>query len=121
MKGEFKKVLFDIFDVLDFSDAEKEKALETFKKKLAFELLKSVQGELSQDQQEWLSQANPDIQDPKFKEIQETIKNKYTKDQLYERTKLLFKKSLEDYVGFMSQDLGAEETTKLREIVGAIA
>ena len=120
IKGEFKKVLFDIFDVLDFSDAEKEKALETFKKKLAFELLKEVQGELPQDQQEWLSQANPDIQDQKFNEIQEIIKNKYTKEQLYERTKPLFKKLLEDYVAFMSQGISIEEAAKLREIAGAM-
>jgi len=33
-KGEYKKVLSEIFDVLGFSEFEKEKATESFKKKL---------------------------------------------------------------------------------------
>jgi len=116
MKGEFKKILFDTFGVLGFTEFEKEEALETFKKKLAFELLKSIQSELPQDQQEWLGQTNPDMQDPKFNEIQEIIKNKYTKEQLYERTTPIFKNLLEDYVNFMSQDLEPDTTSRLKEI-----
>jgi len=127
MKGEYKNILFDIFDVLGFSDAEKEKALGAFKKKLAFGLLNSIKGELPQDQREWLNQASlsagwagPDVQDPKFSEIQETIKNKYTKEQLYERTKPLFKKLLDDYVNFMSQGLSAEESSRLKEVASVV-
>ncbi|MBI2674792.1 MAG: hypothetical protein HYX22_03625 [Candidatus Yanofskybacteria bacterium] len=121
IKGEYKRVLFDIFDVLEFMQSEKEEALETFKKKLAFELLESVKGELPQDQQGWLSQAAPDMGDPKFVEIQNTIKGMYTNEQLYEKSKPIFKKLLEDYVAFMSQGISIEEVAKLKEIAGAIA
>lgn len=117
IKGEYKNILFEMFDVLGFSGEEKEKALETFKKKLAFELLKEVQGELPQDQKEWLRQPAPDMGDPKFAEIQNAIKSMYTSGQLHERAKPIFRKLLEDYVNFMSQDLNAEEISKLNGLL----
>lgn len=116
LKGEYKNILLEIFGVLSFSDAEKEEALQTFKKKLAFELLKSIQAELPQDQQDWLIQANPDMQDSKLLEIQETIKNMYSEEALYEKSKPLFKKLVSDYVEFMSEGLEPESVVKLKEI-----
>ncbi len=117
LKGEYKNILFDIFGVLGFSDTEKEEALQTFKKKLSFELLKSIQGELPQNQQDWLAQAAPDMNDSMFPEIQKTIQETYSQEILYDKTKPLFKKLVLDYAEFMSEGLDPESTAKLKEIV----
>ncbi len=117
MKGEYKNILFDIFSVLGFSDTEKEEALQTFKKKLAFELLKSIQGELPQNQQDWLAKDGQDMNDPVFSEIQKTIQGMYNQEVLYDKSKPLFKKLVSDYVEFMANGLEAESTAKLKEIL----
>ncbi len=117
MKGEYKNILFNIFGVLGFSDTEKEEALQTFKKKLAFELLKSIQGELPQDQQDWLAKESQDMNDPIFSEIQKTIQEMYGQEVLYEKSKPIFNKLVIDYVEFMSDGLDPESTAKLKEIV----
>lgn len=120
MKGEYKNILLEIFSVLGFSDNEKEEALQTFKKKLAFELLKSVQGELPQNQQDWLANGSKNTNDPIFSEIQKTIQEMYSQEVLYEKSKPLFKKLISDYVEFMSDGLDLESITKLKEIVNHI-
>ncbi len=120
MKGKYKNILLEIFDVLSFSDTEKEEALLTFKKKLAFELLKSIQGELPQSQQDWLAKQNQDMNDPMFLEIQKTIKEMYSQEVLYDKSKPLFKKLVSDYVEFMSEGLDSESTSKLKEIVNKL-
>jgi len=102
---------------LNFSDAEKEEALQTFKKKLAFELLKSIQGELPQNQQDWLVSGNGDINDPVFSEIQKTIQEMYGQEVLLEKSKPVFKKLVVDYVEFMSEGLDSESTAKLKEVI----
>jgi len=117
LKGEYKNILFEIFDVLGFSDTEKEEALQTFKKKLAFELLKSIQGKLPQNQQNWLADGKGDMNDPMFPEIQKTIQEMYGQEVLYEKTKPLFNKLVLDYVEFMSEGLDSESVTKLKDIV----
>ena len=109
--------MFDIFGVLGFSDTEKEEALQTFKKKLAFELLKSIQGELPQNQQDWLANGGKDMSDPVFLEIQKTIHEMYSQEVLYEKSKPVFKKIISDYVEFMSEGLDPESTAKLKEIL----
>lgn len=119
-KGEYKNILLEIFGVLGFSDIEKEEALKTFQKKLAFELLKSIQGELSQDQQDWLANGGKDMADPVFSEIQKTIGEMYSEDVLHDKSKPLFKKLLSDYVEFMSEGLEPESVAKLKEIVNNI-
>lgn len=116
MKGEYKNILFEVFGVLGFSDTEKEEALQTFKKKLAFELLKSIQGELPQDQQDWLAKENQDMNDPVFSEIQKTIEGMYNQEVLYDKSKPIFKKLVSDYVEFMSDGLDPESTAKLKEV-----
>lgn len=110
----------EIFVVLGFSDTEKEEALQTFKKKLAFELLKSVQRELPQDQQDWLTNGGKDMNDPMFSEIQKTIQEMYSKEVLYEKSKPLFKKLVLDYVEFMFEGLDPDSTLKLKEIVSKL-
>ncbi len=110
----------EVFSVLEFSDTEKEEALQTFKKKLAFELLKSIQGELPQDQQDWLSKENRDMSDPMFSEIQKTIQGMYSQEVLYEKSRPIFKKLVADYTEFMSEGLDPESTAKLKEIVNNI-
>ena len=117
MKGEYKNILVEIFEVLGFSDAEKEEALQTLKKKLAFELLKSIQGELPQNQQDWLVSGNGDINDPVFSEIQKTIQEMYGQEVLLEKSKPVFKKLVVDYVEFMSEGLDSESTAKLKEVI----
>lgn len=117
INSEYKNILFDIFGVLGFSDNEKEGALQVFKKKLAFELLKSIQRELSQDQQDWIATGSQDTNDPIFSELQKTIQEKYSQEVLYEKSKPMFKKLVSDYVEFMSEGLDSESTAKLKEIV----
>ncbi len=120
LKGEYKNILIEIFGVLGFSDTEKEEALQTFKKKLAFELLNSVKGEFSQDQQDWLAKENQDMNDPMFAEVQKTIQEMYTQEVLYEKTKPVFKRLVLDYVEFMSEGLDPESTAKLKGIVNKL-
>src|SRR3989344_5942185 len=120
MKGEYKKILMEIFGVLEFSDTEKEEALLTFKKKLAFELLKSIQGELPQNQQDWLAKQSQDMNDPVFSEIQQTIQGMYNQEALYEKSKPIFKNIVLDYVEFMSEGLEPESVTKLKEIANKL-
>ena len=120
LKGEYKNILMEIFGVLGFSDTEKEKALQTFKKKLAFELLKSIQGELPQNQKDWLVKESQDMNDPIFSEIQRTIQEMYSQETLYDKSKPLFKKLVSDYVEFMSEGLDPESMAKLKEIVNNI-
>ncbi len=116
MKGEYKNILIEVFRVLGFSDTEKEEALQTFKKKLAFELLNSFKGELPQDQQDWLANGKGDMNDPMFSEVQKTIQEMYSQEVLYEKSKPLFKKLVLDYVEFMSEGLEPESVTKLKNI-----
>ena len=75
-KGEYKKVLSEIFDVLGFSEFEKEKATESFKKKLISDLFQSLKDKLPEDQQEWIKgqDKNTNPQDSHIPQIQETIK-----------------------------------------------
>lgn len=120
MKGEYKNILVNIFDVLGFSDMEKEGALQTFKKKLAFELLKSIQGELPQNQQDWIVKGSGDMTDSVFSEIQKTIGEMYSQEVLYEKSKPLFKKLVLDYIEFMSEGLDPESTAKLKETTNSL-
>lgn len=117
VNSEYKNTLFEIFGVLGFSDAEKEEALQTFKKKLAFELLKSIQGELPQNQQDWLVNGGSDMNDPVFSEIQKTIQETYSQEVLYDKSKPIFKKLVLDYVEFMAEGLDSESINKLKEII----
>ena len=49
-------------------------------------------------------------------EIQETIKTMYSEEQLYEKSKPVFKSILDEYINFMSKDLSFSDSSKLKEI-----
>ena len=120
-KGVYKKTLFEIFDVLEFSEEEKQEALESFKKKLANDLFDSVKNALPQAEQDWIKShaASVNPHDPKVAEIRDEIKSLYPKEEWYEKSRVSFKKILEEYVDFMSRDLNLDEnkTAQLRKIV----
>lgn len=121
MKGEFKQILLQVFDVLGFSDTEKEKALESFKKKLAAELLNSMKDKLSAEQQEWVKNqsggAGISQDDPKIAEIQQTIRGLYSEEELHQKSKEIFRKLLREYVQFMSSGLEADSVSKLNNLL----
>lgn len=112
-KGEFKRILFEVFDELSFTEQEKQAALESFKKKLAGSLFEAVRGALSEEESAWvLSHADSGLFDPadsKVSEIRESIKELYAEEALQERSRQLFKKIVVDYVDFMSRELGLDQ------------
>lgn len=124
MKEEFKQILFEVFSVLGFSDAEKDKALESFKRKFAAELLNSMKDKFSVEQQEWINGQSGGSElkqdEPKFIEIQQTIKELYPEEELYQKSKEIFRKLLEDYVQFMSSDLESDKTSKLNDLLARV-
>jgi len=121
IKGEYKKVLLEIFDVLGYFEHEKEMALEGFKKKFANEMLKELHGILSEDQKKWLTQMiavkEYDKNDPSFIGIQKTIDSTYTPEKLYELSRPVFKKIVNSYVSFVSSKITVEKAEKLNGIL----
>ena len=120
IKGQYKKVLFDAFDVLGFLEDEKEKALDGFKKKFANEVLMEIRGSLSENQQQWITEVavkkEYDKTDPKIVEIQKTIESLYPKEKMDEISKKVFKTILTSYVSFMSQKVDPEKSERLKKI-----
>ena len=121
MTGQYQKILYDIFDVLEFPEEDRNHALESIKKKFANDFLASMQGELPIEQQKWLEQniktANPS--DPKVVEIQDTIQNMHSLDELHEMSNKVFKETLKNYVDFMSKSLSHEKQAQLNEIIAS--
>lgn len=120
IKGQYKKVLFDVFDVLGFFDEEKEKALDGFKKKFANGIFVEIRNSLSEDQRQWVAKVavkkEYDKTDPKIAEIQKTIESAYPEEKMDEISKKVFKTILTSYVTFMSQKIDPEKAEKLKEI-----
>lgn len=120
IKGEYKKVLWEVFDVLGFLEQEKEKALDGFKKKFANEMLKELQSSFSTEQHQWLAQTiakkEYDKNDPNILEIQKTINSAYSKDKMDEISRAVFKKILASYVNFMVQKVDPEKGEQLNKI-----
>ena len=54
IKGEYQKILLEVFDVLNLSDDDQLKSLDGFKRKLANDLLAALSDALSEEQREWL-------------------------------------------------------------------
>lgn len=112
-KGAFKKILFEIFGELGFTEQEKQMALGSFKKKLAGSLFEAVRGALSEEEKEWvLNYADSGLFDPadsKVSEIRESIKGFYAEEALQEKSRQLFKKIVVDYVDFMSRELRLDQ------------
>lgn len=121
IKGQHKKILWDVFDVLGFLEDEKEKALDGFKKKFANEMLKELQGSFSTEQHQWLAQAiakkEYDKNDPNISDIQNTINSAYPKDKMDEISRDVFKDILISYVNFMVQKVDPEKGEKLKKIL----
>lgn len=122
IKGEYKKILWEIFDVLGFFEHEKEKALEGFKKKFASQLLMEIRGCLSDEQRDWIAgvaiEKKYDKTDPNIAEIQKTIDSAYPKEKLEKIGHSVFKNILSSYVNFMSQKVDEEKATKIKKILG---
>ncbi len=120
--GEFKQILYEIFDVLGLSDQEKERANDIFKKKLAADLLASVQSELPQEDQQWIASqmSHPNPADPKIAEVKARIGGLFSETALYDRSRIVFKKIVADYVKFMSEGLEEEKASKIRELADKI-
>ena len=118
--GEYKEILFEIFDELGFTEPEKQKALEGFKKKLASTLFDSVKVGLSWSEIDWADKHAGvfDPRDPKIIEMQKTIQKLYPKEALSEKGKVLFKKILAEYIDFMTRELnlGLEKVFRLKSI-----
>ena len=120
VKGEYKKVLWDIFDILGFFEDEKQKALEGFKKKFANEMLNKLQNALSEDQRQWIAtviaKKEYDKSDPKFLDIHKTIELSFEKDEFDKISHNTFKKILVSYTDFMSSKVDPEKGEKLKKI-----
>lgn len=120
IKSEFKKVLWEIFDVLGFFEHEKEKALEGFKRKFAGELLREMETSFTDDQRQWLDQVMTageyDKNHPRVAEIQKAIDFSYPPDKLEELSRQVFKRILASYVDFMSQKVDSEKGEKIKQI-----
>lgn len=119
--GEYQKILYRIFDVLDFSEEDKVNALESFKKKFANDFLKSIETELSSEYREWISEnlKNDNPSETKIEEIQNAIQGMYSQAELLERSHKVFKHILDKYIVFMSKGLSFEKTSQLDSIVAA--
>ena len=117
MDEEVKRVLMELFDALGFSDAEKEKALLDFKKKVAAEILRSAEDKLSKEQRDFAKQKNADPNDPRMKALQDALKNLYTVDEYRAKGRDILRKLLPLYVDYMAQDMSEEERMRLAGIV----
>lgn len=120
IKGEYKRILWEIFEILGFFEHEKEKALEGFKKKFASQLLMEIRDCLSEEQKNWIAQVATskqyDKNDPKVTEIQITIDSVFSSEKMDELSRAVFKKILASYVNFMSQKVNVEKSEKLKKI-----
>lgn len=121
INGEYKKILYQIFDVLEFEEEDKASALESFKKKFANDFLKSIESELSSEHREWISEnlKNDNPSETKVEEIQNAIQGMYSQAEFLERSHKVFKHILDEYIAFMSKGLSFEKTSQLDSIVAA--
>ncbi len=121
VNGEYKRILWEIFDVLGLSESEKEIVLEGFKKKFANEMLMEIRDSLSEEHKQWIaetvSKKEYDKNDPKIAETQKAIDAAYPKEKMDETSKVVFKKILTSYTNFVSQKVDPEKSQKLIEIV----
>ena len=123
MDEEAKKVLADIFDVLGFSDSEKKEAMLDFQKKVAAEILRSVQDKLPQEQRDFIVKggvALNDPQNPMVGVVRETLKGLYSVEEYRAKGKEILYKLLPVYADYMGQDLSEEGKMRLKNIVGKL-
>ena len=120
IKGQFKSILWEVFDVLGFLEHEREKALEGFKKKFANQLLMEIRDCLSDEQRQWIADVATKKEygksDPRVSEIQTTIDSAYPNEKIDEVSRRVFGGILASYINFMSQKVDAEKSEKLNKI-----
>ncbi len=116
MDEETKKILLEVFSILDFSEEEKKKALLDFQKKIAMEVLRLTQHELSREDQEFIANEGSKINDPQHPmvaKIREKLKNLHSVEEYRTMTRGIFKELLPQYVRYMSDSLSAEKVDLL--------
>ncbi len=121
-KGEYKDILFKIYDVLGFSEEEKQRSLASFKNKFALDLMMALEGKLSKEQQDWLAAnlKNKDADPEQAEILHDLIKELYSNEELDQVSHNVFKKILKSYVDYMSPKVGSEKVSKLAEIAGSV-
>jgi|SRR3989338_323852 len=121
MIESFAQILNEIFDVLGFSDSERHKAREDFKKKFYYELLLALEEKLPQGDRDWLknNMESDSLDHQKVLEMQEKIKTVYSSEEIQEKGHEVFKKITNNYKEFMLSHLTSEKATKLSEVVAS--
>ena len=71
----YKKILTEIFDVLEFSEQEKSDALSDFEQELAGALYEKTQDALSGEQKQWLKENSSSLKgdEPELQSVREAI------------------------------------------------
>lgn len=116
MDEEIKKLLADVFSILDFSDEEKSKALMDFEKKVASEVLQSITQELPMEYREFLVGEGlrmTDPQNPMVLKMKEFIKNLHGKEEYQARARKIFEKLFKEYINYMRDGLSADKVDLL--------
>ena len=74
------------------------------------------------DEQKWLAEniKSTDPTNPKVAEIKNKIAELFSENDLYDRSRIVFKKIVSNYVDFMSQGLEEEKVRKMKEIVSRV-
>src|SRR3989344_6190545 len=118
-KGHYGEVLSAVFDILATPQEEREKTLRDFKAKVGNGLLRSLLGELSEEEQRWLKdqKTEPAADDPHIIAICEKIYSNHTALDLQERTVPIFRKLLSGYIAFRSDGLSQEKRYMLDKIL----
>jgi transposase-like protein len=118
MDEDCRKLLLDIFAVLNFSEEEKKKAVLDFEKLLASELLRSMEHELPERLRDQLAEngsAITDPHDPAVTALRETIKKLHPKEEYLAQSKAILQKILPSYLDHVAQNLSAEKKALLEE------
>jgi len=108
-----QKTLETAFDILGYPDAERVRVRELFKRRIAFELLKKVQGELPEEQRAFLESAAPMVADanhPMVAEMSKTLQSLHTIEEYDEMTEPIMKELVREYVSRAIRDGASAET-----------
>jgi vacuolar-type H+-ATPase subunit H len=118
MNEKLKKLLLDIFAVLEFSEEEKKIALLDFEKKVAAEILRSVQDELPANYREYIernmSKAD-NAADPMVGKIREELRRLHSKEEYQKMGGEILNRLLPKYIEYMGTGLSAEKQQLLEE------
>jgi len=119
MDTESKKVLDDLFSILELPEDKREASLLMFRKKISEEVLNRVKGELPQEYQDFIEKEGRNITDPHHPMvtlIRGMLKNLHTDKEYEVMAHESLKSILPEYVAKASQmNIGAEKAAKLDE------